>query len=232
MKISDESRLNGLISLYATERADLASLGNQCLAILGLGLTYILAIIVGLAAKSNDPSFFWLATPIPLLILLAFSTLFTSLAGADSARPGAGLSLSWKGADRPIMSAISYGQPECTAAERTLLQLGVQHRLRHPHHHARDASWEPCNTATAGVIASRCDSACTEAGSPDRPGLFSSRRRIESDGSTPSSSPSNRRHRRNWRQASDQFPSARWISMRVWCAVSRNGSRRIAASAA
>jgi hypothetical protein len=128
---------------------------------------------------------------------------------------GAGLSLSWKGADRPVMSAISYGGPECTAAERTLLQLGVQHQLQYLHRHARDASWEPCSPATAGVIASRCDSACTEAGSLDRPGLFPSRRRIESDGSTPSSSLSNRRQRWNWRQASDQFPSARWTSMRV-----------------
>ena len=93
--------------------------------------------------------------------------------------------------------------------------LRGQLRLRHPHHHERDASWESCSTAAAGVLASRCDSACMEAGELDRPGLFSSRSRIESDGSTPSSSLSNRRHRWNWRQASDQFPSARWTSMRV-----------------
>ena len=62
------------------------------------------------------------------------------------------------------------------------------------------------------TAASRSESrarTCKEAEEFDRPGLFSNRRCIESDGSTPSSSLSNRRHRWNWRQASDQLPSAR-----------------------
>jgi hypothetical protein len=82
MKVSDQDRLNTLTSLYATERADLAGIGNQCLAIIGVGLTYIVAIIIGLipSASTRDEYLFWLASPIPLLTVLAFYTLFLSLA--------------------------------------------------------------------------------------------------------------------------------------------------------
>jgi hypothetical protein len=62
MKISDQDRLNALISLYTTERADLASLGSQCLAIIAVGLTYIVGIIIGLVKSPNskDASILWL----------------------------------------------------------------------------------------------------------------------------------------------------------------------------
>jgi len=67
---------------------------------------------------------------------------------------------------------------------------------------------------------------------PANTGSGSSSLRIDSDGSTASSSRSSRLHSPNWRWASDQLPSARCASMRVRCAVSRSGSIRTAASAA
>jgi hypothetical protein len=84
MNVSDQDRLNALTSLYATERADLASIGNQCLAIIGVGLTYIVAIIIGLFSSTSTKGnyIFWLASPIPLLTVLAFYTIFVSLAMA------------------------------------------------------------------------------------------------------------------------------------------------------
>jgi hypothetical protein len=84
MNVSDEDRLSALTSLYSTERADLTSIGNQSLGMVGLVLTYIVAIVFGLAqsADKENVSIFWLAAPIPLLVFLAFYEMFISLSRA------------------------------------------------------------------------------------------------------------------------------------------------------
>jgi hypothetical protein len=84
MNIPEKDRLGALVSLYSTERADLTSIGNQNIAIVGLALTYIVAVFFGLAqtAEEKSSSIFWLAAPIPLLVFMAFYTLYISLARA------------------------------------------------------------------------------------------------------------------------------------------------------
>lgn len=86
MNVSNEDRLSALVSLYSTERADLTSIGNQNIAMVGLALTYIVAVVFGLAqsADKKGVSVFWLVSPVPLLVFLAFYTLFIALARARS----------------------------------------------------------------------------------------------------------------------------------------------------
>jgi hypothetical protein len=82
MDISDRDRISALTSLYTTERADLSNIANQSLAIVGLALTYIIAVFIGLphAASIKKSSLLWFASPIPVLVFLAFYTLWVSLA--------------------------------------------------------------------------------------------------------------------------------------------------------
>ena len=82
MNIPEKDRLGALVSLYSTERADLTSIGNQNIAIVGLALTYIVAVFFGLAADEKGSSIFWLAAPVPLLVFLALYTLYISLSRA------------------------------------------------------------------------------------------------------------------------------------------------------
>jgi hypothetical protein len=86
MRIPEKDRLDALVSLYSAERADLSNIGNQNIAIVGLALTYIVAVFFGLAqtADQKSSSIFWLASPIPLLIFICFYTLYISLARARS----------------------------------------------------------------------------------------------------------------------------------------------------
>lgn len=81
MHLSDKDHFNTLTSLYATERADLANMGNQCLAIISLIVTYAVAVYVGLThfLGTKTVSFLWFAAPIPILTFLAFYTLWVSL---------------------------------------------------------------------------------------------------------------------------------------------------------
>jgi hypothetical protein len=79
-------RVNALTSLYAAERADLSTIGNQLTGIASLALTYIIAIFI-LIGKANPKKFpiLWFASPIPVLMFLALFTLFLSLSVARSA---------------------------------------------------------------------------------------------------------------------------------------------------
>jgi hypothetical protein len=80
MSIDNKDRVSALTSLYAAERADLSTIGNQLTGISGLALTYIIAVFIVLGHPSTKKmSTLWLAAPIPVLIFLAFYTLFLSL---------------------------------------------------------------------------------------------------------------------------------------------------------
>jgi hypothetical protein len=86
MSISNGDRINALASLYAAERADLSTIGNQLTGVSGLAVTYIVAIFIVLG--HTDPkqmSLLWFAAPIPVFIFLAFYALFLSLSMARTA---------------------------------------------------------------------------------------------------------------------------------------------------
>jgi hypothetical protein len=91
MTISDDDQINdyqknALASLYAAERADLSTIGNQLLGVSTLALTYIVAVFAVLGhSNTKQMSLLWFAAPIPVFIFLAFYALFLSLSIARTA---------------------------------------------------------------------------------------------------------------------------------------------------
>jgi hypothetical protein len=86
MSTSNDDQINALASLYAAERADLSTIGNQLLGVSTLALTYIVAVFAVLGhSNTKQMSLLWFAAPIPVFIFLAFYALFLSLSIARTA---------------------------------------------------------------------------------------------------------------------------------------------------
>jgi hypothetical protein len=86
MSIDKGDRISALSSVYAAERADLSTIGNQLTGLAGLALTYIITVFILLGhSTAKKASLLWLAAPIPVLVFLALFTLFLSLSVARSA---------------------------------------------------------------------------------------------------------------------------------------------------
>src|SRR6266480_3401128 len=86
MSIEKKDQINALTSLYAVERSDLSTIGAQLTGVAGLALTYLITVsfVLGHSHTKKMP-LLWFAAPIPVLIFLAFYTLFLSLSIARTA---------------------------------------------------------------------------------------------------------------------------------------------------
>jgi hypothetical protein len=82
VKKRTENQVDALMSLYATEREDLSNVSNQCTAIIGLVLTYVIAVFISLGhvISLNKTPLAWFASPVPVLVFLCFYTMHVSLA--------------------------------------------------------------------------------------------------------------------------------------------------------